>query len=73
MDRHDQELLAKQLRGVSPPRHDGIAVLTVIMVFLVGTAFGAALTPSKNARMRTAWNAAAAAISPAIGRLPDMR
>ena len=73
MDRHDHELLAKQLRGVSPPRHDGIVALTVVAVFLVGIAFGATLTPSKNARLRTAWNEAAAAISPAIGTLQDMR
>ena len=43
MDRRDEELLAKQLRVVMPPRSDGLVGLAVVTVFLVGIAVGSLL------------------------------
>jgi hypothetical protein len=45
MDRRDQELLDKQLWGVSPspPRNSGILGLEFAVVFLVGIAIGGIL------------------------------
>ena len=41
MDRHDDELLAKQMRAISPPRNDvGLALLAV---FAAGLMLGAVL------------------------------
>jgi hypothetical protein len=40
MDRHDEELLAKQMRSIEPPRNDGVVGLMVATVFLVGFALG---------------------------------
>jgi len=41
MDRRDDELLARQLRGVAPPRNDGLVGLTVVTVFFAGLSLGA--------------------------------
>ena len=43
MDQREQELLNKQLRGLSAPRNDGIMVLTVGAVFFAGMALGGIL------------------------------
>jgi len=40
MEQRDDELLAKQLRGVSPLRNDGLVGLTVVTVFFVGVSIG---------------------------------
>lgn len=40
MNRRDEELLAKQMRSVEPPRHDGLVGLTVAAVFFVGFILG---------------------------------
>jgi hypothetical protein len=41
MDRHDRELLDKQLRHVQiTPRNDGIAALALLTVFCSGMAIG---------------------------------
>ena len=40
MDRHDEELLAKQMRSIEPPRNDGLVGLMVAAVFLVGFVLG---------------------------------
>jgi predicted membrane-bound spermidine synthase len=41
MNRHDQELLDKQLRGVSSRSpQNGITVLMIVAVFLVGMGIG---------------------------------
>jgi hypothetical protein len=54
MNQRDRELLDKQLRGYTPPRKDGIMILTVVAVFLAGMTFGGALLarqsdPTRNA------------------------
>ncbi len=41
MNRRDQELLDKQLRGLCiPPRHDGLTILAVAAVFVAGIWLG---------------------------------
>jgi hypothetical protein len=41
MNRRDQELLAKQLRGfTAAPRADGVMILAVLAVFFAGLALG---------------------------------
>jgi hypothetical protein len=41
MNRHDQELLDKQLRALPvAPRNDGVMILTLIAVFLSGMTVG---------------------------------
>jgi hypothetical protein len=41
MDRHDRELLEKQLRPLTvPPRSDGVLVLATLAVFFGGMAVG---------------------------------
>ena len=45
MDRHDQELLDKQLRAIyRPPLQSGLAAMAIVTIFLVGVIAGAALT-----------------------------
>ena len=48
MDKHAQKLLDKQLRGITPARHDGVMILAIVMVFLAGIALGGALFPRKS-------------------------
>ncbi len=43
MDQRDWELLDKQMRQSTPPRNDGIVVLTIAAVFLAGLAIGGIL------------------------------
>ena len=40
MDRRDEELLAKQMRSMAPPRHDGLVGLMVAAVFFIGFVLG---------------------------------
>ena len=47
MDRRDQELLDKQMRRLSPPRHDGVIAVLLAAVFLVGMTLGSVLSESK--------------------------
>ena len=50
MDKHDQELLDKQLWGVSrSPPNSGIIIIGLITVFLVGIGIGDMLSKSKQA------------------------
>ena len=50
MTRHDQELLEKQLWGVSSrPRQNGIITLTIVAVFLAGIGLGDILSKTKQA------------------------
>jgi hypothetical protein len=44
MDRHDQELLDKQLRGLSAPRNDGAIAMLLAVMFLVGMTLGGVLS-----------------------------
>jgi len=60
MDKHDQELLDKQLWGVSrSPPNSGIIILGLITVFLVGIGIGDILSKTKQANAGTNTNYAA--------------
>jgi hypothetical protein len=48
MDRYDQELLDKQMRRLTPPRNDGVIVVMIVVVFLVGMALGSVLSEYKS-------------------------
>jgi len=46
MNRRDQELLDKQLHGLTvAPRHDGVLVFAILAVFLAGMSSAAFCTP----------------------------
>jgi hypothetical protein len=61
MNTHDQELLDKQLRAVSPPaRHDGVVMIAIVGMFLVGMTFGSLLSAPAEKPMQLAANAPAA-------------
>ena len=45
MDRHDQELLDKQMRTLSAPRNDGAIAVLLAVMFLVGVAIGGVVFP----------------------------
>ena len=47
MDRHDQELLDKQMRRLSLPRSDGVTAVLLAAVFLVGMTLGGVLSEPK--------------------------
>jgi hypothetical protein len=44
MDQHDRELLDKQMRRLSPPRNDGVIVVLLAAMFLVGMTVGGVLS-----------------------------
>jgi hypothetical protein len=44
MDRYDQELLDKQMRGLSAPRNDGAIAVLLAVMFLVGMTLGGVLS-----------------------------
>jgi hypothetical protein len=48
MNQHDQELLDKQMRKLTPPRHEGVIALMLAAMFLVGMTLGSALSPHKS-------------------------
>ncbi len=48
MDRRDQELLSKQLRGMRQPRNDGVISLILVVVFFAGMIIGANLFAGKD-------------------------
>jgi hypothetical protein len=54
MDRYDRELLDKQMRGLSPPRNDGVIVVLLVAMFLVGMAIGGILSPHQTAPIQVA-------------------
>lgn len=68
MNRRDQELLDKQLRGLNiTPRSDGIMMLAILAVFFTGMAVGGFLYAyTDEPPMRLAYNDAAHAVA-----LPD--
>jgi hypothetical protein len=47
MDRRDQELLDKQMRRLSPPRNDGVIVVMLAVMFVVGMTLGSVLSEPK--------------------------
>jgi hypothetical protein len=54
MDRHDQELLDKQMRMLTPPRNDGVIVVLLAAMFLVGITLGSVLSEPKTAPIQIA-------------------
>jgi hypothetical protein len=44
MDRHDRELLDKQMRRLSAPRNDGVIAVVIAVMFLVGVTLGGVLS-----------------------------
>jgi hypothetical protein len=74
MDRHDQELLDRQLRRFQPaPRNNGVMILAITAVFFAGMTLGGFLFAYRSAPMRTASNTASPAISLLNGAPPIMR
>jgi hypothetical protein len=49
MDRHDRELLDKQMRRLTPPRNEGAIAVMLAVMFLVGMALGSVLSPHQSA------------------------
>ncbi len=47
MDRHDQELLDKQMRRLEPPRNDGVIAVMLAAMFLIGMTVGGVLSEPK--------------------------
>ena len=47
MNRPDQELLDKQMRRLTPPRNDGVIVVLLVAMFLVGMTLGGVLSEPK--------------------------
>jgi hypothetical protein len=64
MDEDAQKLLDKQLRGIIPPRHDGVIILAIVTAFFAGLALGDALLAHRSQPMQIASYDAAARISP---------
>ena len=64
MDQRDQELLDKQLWGVSPapPGNEGLIGVAFLAVLLLGIAIGATLFASERRQMQTASNDVTAAL-----------
>ena len=54
MDRRDQELLDKQMRGLSPPRNNGVIVVLLAAMFLVGVTLGSVLSEPKTEQIQIA-------------------
>jgi hypothetical protein len=54
MDEYAQKLLDRQLRGIVPPRHDGVIILSIVAVFIAGMALGSALFAHKSEPMQIA-------------------
>jgi hypothetical protein len=75
MNQRDQELLDKQLWGVSPgpPRNGGMISVAFVVVFLVGIAIGDILLAHANKPMQTASYDAMAVISLLDRVPPNMR
>jgi energy-converting hydrogenase Eha subunit F len=49
MDRHDRELLDKQMRRLTPPRNEGAIAVMLAVMFLFGIALGSVLSPHQSA------------------------
>jgi hypothetical protein len=48
MNRRDQELLDKQMRRLRPPRNDGVIVVLLAAMFLVGMTLGGVVSAQKS-------------------------
>jgi len=71
MNRREQELLAKQLRWLSPsPRSDGVMILGIVAAFVAGITLAGVLFAHESDLVQTGSNDAMAAISPPNGPSP---
>jgi hypothetical protein len=52
MERRDQELLDKQMRRLRPPRNNGVIVVLLATMFLVGMTLGSVLSEPKTEPMQ---------------------
>jgi hypothetical protein len=48
MDRHDQELLDKQMGRLSAPRNDGVIAVMLAVMFVVGMTIGGVVFPHQS-------------------------
>ena len=55
MDRRDREFLDKQMRGLTPPRNDGVIVGMLVAMFLVGVVLGNVLSAHQSEPYREAY------------------
>jgi hypothetical protein len=69
MDHRDQELLDRQLRKVTPPRHDAILALAIVAMFFAGFTLGGMLVAQEDQPLRIAANDGGAA-APLFGAPP---
>jgi len=49
MNQRDWELLDKQTRRLTPPRHEGVIAVMLAAMFLVGMTLGSVLSPHQSA------------------------
>jgi hypothetical protein len=54
MDRRDQELLDKQMRRLSPSRNNGVIVVLLTAMFLVGMTLGSVVSEPKAEQIQIA-------------------
>ena len=54
MNRHDQELLDKQMRRLTPPRNDGAIAVMLAAMFLIGMTVGGLLSVQQSAPIQIA-------------------
>ena len=75
MDQRDEDLLDKQLWGVSPtpPRKDSLVSVAFLAVLLVGIAIGGALFANDSKQIRTPPHDVTAALSLLKGTPPPIR
>jgi hypothetical protein len=73
MHRRDQELLEKQLRGLCPPRNDGVIVLLLAAMFFAGMTLGGVLFAQKSDAIQVASTDLGAAISLQNGAPPALQ
>jgi hypothetical protein len=64
MDQRDQELLDKQLQKLTPPRHDGLLIVTIVAMFFFGMALGGFLSARESPALQVAANDSSAMMYP---------
>ena len=59
MNRRERELLDRQMRAITPPRTNGLLILTALALFAAGIIAGGFLTEYRSGPTRMAWYAPA--------------
>ncbi len=70
MDQRDRELLNRQLDKLTPPRHDGVLILTFVAMFFIGMTLGGFLSAKENPALQMAANDTAAMMLPQGSPVP---